>query len=231
MSITKERWAKLCQKMDAPDAAHVFDTHIEPRYSEPHRSYHTLSHIEECIRLFDSVAVWGMFDPEAFNYLKSGTKRDLLSLEVALWFHDVVYDPTRSDNEEKSAEYMEDLLERFDVDREILADAADLINLTKGHEGPLKGRAARYMLDIDLSILGEEPGKYWAFEHGIRQEYSSVPQEVYNPARIAILSKFKKLADTDELYKVKLFRGVRNNQARQNLTHAIAYLRSMPFPR
>lgn len=70
-------------------------THGEPtyralvaRYSEAHRRYHTLQHLRECLGLFDSV-----------RHLASRAAE----VEVALWFHDAIYDVERHDNEAQSA--------------------------------------------------------------------------------------------------------------------------------
>lgn len=57
-------------------------------YREPHRYYHNLNHLEEICQLI-------------LNEHEAGTNRDILL--VAAVFHDIIYNPLKGDNEEKSA--------------------------------------------------------------------------------------------------------------------------------
>ena len=83
-----ERWQRLWHTAGAngkPDPWYETLTH---RYSEPHRHYHTRRHIADCLAEFDVVR-FNASRPEA--------------VEFALWFHDAVYNPKATDNEEQSA--------------------------------------------------------------------------------------------------------------------------------
>lgn len=225
MMDLKHRWELLCDKLSIPQAKGLYNTHIEPRYSEPHRAYHNLTHIDSCLAYFAGLGESAMRDPESGMFATVATDDEVNAVELALWFHDIVYDPKASDNEDKSAEFMTDLLESFAVNRTTLYDAADLIDLTKTHTGfGVRGRGAKVLVDIDLSVLGANPKTYWQYEHAVRREYSFVPEDIYVRERIKVLQKFAERELVDRLFLTPLFKGVLNNQARQNLTHAIAYL-------
>nr|QQZ48661.1 hypothetical protein JKL49_14175 [Phenylobacterium glaciei] len=74
---------------------------LEAAYAQPHRRYHTRTHIEQCLALLDQV-------PDLMD-----SERQVLT--YAIWWHDAVYDPTASDNEAKSAEMAKRDLRDFDV--------------------------------------------------------------------------------------------------------------------
>src|SRR5580698_10201794 len=98
-----DRWLALIARVSDdfhPDAAReVFDD-LFARYTAADRRYHDFHHIEACLRLLDSVR---------------GLARHPDSIELAIWFHDVVYDSRRSDNEEASASLAVDALGRLGV--------------------------------------------------------------------------------------------------------------------
>ncbi len=94
----------------------------------------------------------------------------------------------------------------------------------------MKGRGPKFMVDVDLSILGEDPHTYWKYEHAIRREYGFVPEDVYLSERIKILRRFEAKEHVDALYRTPIFKGRFNNQARQNLAHALAYLENFTSP-
>lgn len=223
----KLRWKEFCKRAGMAEAGAVFDTHIAAAYSEPHRKYHTLAHIEECLKLLDGPAKHVLEDEPSWRILEDSDKDFYLNaLELALWFHDIVYKPTESNNEEESERVMEELCESFAVDRELIDEAADLIFLTKDHKLPPLERTmqSKLMLDIDLAILGADPESFWAYERGIRFEYNFVPEDTYRRERTKVMQRFVDQEREGRLYNTALFRGVFNNQARQNLRHLVAYL-------
>jgi len=145
----------------------VYDRLVKS-YSEPHRHYHTLDHLYACFRVLDA------HFPEASP-----------SVQLALWFHDIVYDTHSGDNEERSGEIAIEELAKIDLD---LPDVYDLILATKHHEA--QGEEAQTVVDVDLSILGETPSCYERYERDVRQEYHWVPEEVFWAHRRTILKTF-----------------------------------------
>ena len=95
--------------------------------------------------------------------------REILS--AAIWWHDVVYDATRADNEELSARLAEQHV-REDISQEV----GRLIRLTKTHDVQAGDHLGAILISIDLSILGAEPARYDAYAAAIRQEFIHVPE-------------------------------------------------------
>src|SRR5260370_5522098 len=110
-------------------------------YGARGRHYHNLTHIEDCLG-----ALAGVKNLAA-------AEREILT--EAIWWHDVVYDSTRSDNEEQSARLAEAHIRR-DLGREV----GRLIRLTKTHQVEPEDRLGAILISIDLSILGAEPARY-----------------------------------------------------------------------
>jgi predicted metal-dependent HD superfamily phosphohydrolase len=172
-------------------------------YTAPNRHYHNLQHIEDCLAALAAVK----------NI--SATEREILT--EAIWWHDVVYDATRSDNEELSARLAEQHLRT-----DLAAEVGRLIRLTKSHQVEAEDRLGAMLISIDLSILGAEPARYDAYAADIRREYAHVPDTDYRAGRAKVLSQFAArpfiFPDTD--FAVKYDR-----QARENLARELASLR------
>ena len=180
---------------------------LEAAYREPHRRYHTLAHIQACL---SELASLGGLSPA-----------DRRTLEYAIWWHDAVYDPHRSDNEEQSAELARRDLARLGVSAETIDEVARLILLTKGHEVVAGDVMGALLVSIDLSVLGAEPADYDAYAEGVRYEYAFVPEEAFRAGRAAILSRF---LESPALFPDPAFRARLEAPARTNLAREIARL-------
>ena len=143
-------------------------------------------------------------------------------VETALWFHDAVYDPRASDNEECSAELAGKSLRDGKVPAEVVDRVRRLIIATKTHDSDGQAEQA-LMLDVDLSILGSGPIRFSEYERQIRQEYSWVPLEVFVPKRIEILEKFLNRA---RLFHLPWLYDRLEPQARINLKNSITLLKA-----
>jgi len=110
-------------------------------------------------------------------------------IEMALWFHDAVYEPFSASNEEDSAEWAADWLQERGANKAVISRIADHILDTKSHDKP-KTLDGQYMLDIDLSILGTRPAVYDEYEINIRREYKRVPSFIFKKKRKTILQSF-----------------------------------------
>lgn len=171
-------------------------------YTAPSRHYHNLTHIEDCLG-----ALTGVKNLAA-------AEREILT--EAIWWHDVVYDATRPDNEELSARLAEQHIRpdlRWEVGR--------LIRLTRTHQVEPDDRLGAILISIDLSILGAEPARYDAYAAAIRQEYAHVGDGDYRAGRAKVLSLF---AARPFIFPDADFAARYDRQARQNLARELASL-------
>jgi predicted metal-dependent HD superfamily phosphohydrolase len=196
------RWTAAWQGLGAGAPALLFEQLIAA-YREPHRRYHTLQHLEECFANFD------LLRAEAENAAQS---------ELALWFHDAVYDTRRDDNEERSAHWARDSI--FPVSREAAERVHRLIMATK-HDAAPEDSDARIVVDVDLSILGAANDRFDEYERQIREEYAWVPSALYRRERRRILAAF---LSRPALFSTAAFLRRYEAQARRNLGRAIATL-------
>ena len=177
------------------------------RYSEPHRRYHTVTHIEDCLA---QVAASTDMDEN---------QRTLM--EVAIWFHDAIYDATRSDNEAESAKLAADRLAAEGAAQAFIDEVVRLILLTAGHSVQADDVLGARLVSIDLSILGAEPDRYDAYAAAIREEYAHVPEPLYRAGRAAILGRFLL---SEALFADPIWAERFEAQARANLAREIADL-------
>ena len=172
-------------------------------YTAPGRHYHNLTHIEDCLAALARVE----------NL--SAAEREILS--EAIWWHDVVYDATRSDNEELSAQLAEQ-----HVRENLRQEVGRLIRLTKTHDVRPDDHLGAILISIDLSILGAEPARYDAYAAAIRQEFIHVPEGDYRAGRAKVLSQF---AARPVVFPDAAFAARYDRQARENLARELASLR------
>jgi predicted metal-dependent HD superfamily phosphohydrolase len=149
----------------------------------------------------------------------AGADRRLLRWAI-LW-HDAIYDPTRTDNEERSAELAFDELTACGVDDSTAGEVARLILLTSGHRAQTNDHLGALLVSIDLSILGSDANRYREYVDGVRQEYSHVPEGNWRQGRAAVL---KHLLGSEPLYPDPRFRAAFEAQARRNVEEEIKSL-------
>lgn len=171
-------------------------------YTAPGRHYHNLAHIEDCLAVLAQVD--GL----------SAVEREILT--EAIWWHDVVYDPTRSDNEELSAQQAEQ-----HVRADLRGEVGRLIRLTRTHEVLAEDRLGAILISIDLSILGAEPARYDAYAAAIRQEFIHVSDADYRAGRAGVLRRFAARA---VIYPDASFALMYDQRARENLARELAEL-------
>ena len=200
----RERWKTIWLPYDrGTGSITVFDA-LAFAYTAPDRHYHTLHHVADCLALLDTCRD----DAEGPT-----------AIELALWFHDAVYDTHAADNEEQSAAWA--VREMGGGKR---ADAVHhLIFATKHGTVASAGNDHRLIADIDLAILGADEAKFWAYEAAIRREYAWVAEDIYRSKRAEILSRFLL---QDRIYQTPRFHEKYDKAARVNLRASIDRLLS-----
>ncbi|MCL8015090.1 hypothetical protein [Streptomyces sp. AS02] len=155
----------------APDPTPYADN-LLTRWREPQRHYHTLTHLTAVLDRVDELA---------------GHADDPDVVRLAAWFHDAVYLPDRSENEERSARLAERALPEAGVPAERTAEVARLVRLTTTHAPAPDDRNGQVLCDADLAILAAPPSAYAAYTAAVREEYHFVPNDAFREGRAAIL--------------------------------------------
>lgn len=198
------RWHRLMGTLGiAEEAAWGVFEDLCRRYSEAHRAYHNQAHLEALFSLLDAYAI-----PEG------------PAVALAVWFHDAVYDPTRTDNEEQSAILAQTQLKGLGLKASLSERVGELIRVTQTHQA--RDATTAWLLDADLAILGSEPEVYFAYAQAIRLEYAWMPEERYREGRVRILTGF---LERPQIYYTAPFRQRFEARARQNLTEEVLRLR------
>lgn len=197
-------WRRLWRNLGLQPQPGLEDR-ILAAYDDSQRHYHTRQHLRDSLRRFQAV---------------SGLAREPLHVELALWFHDVVYRPDSSDSEEQSALWARRSLVEAGADAEMANAVADLIRATRHDTGVPQGDAA-LLCDIDLAILGAPQGAYDRYRRAIRAEYVWVPEVLYRNGRAKILQR---LLDREQIYATEPFSRRLERRARANLTRELGEL-------
>lgn len=174
-------------------------------YSGSKRHYHTLQHLENVLLQLQEV------------------KTQINSWEAVLFtlfYHDVVYNSLKSDNEEKSAVLAEKRMVQIGAPKELIQLCKEQILATKSH-GISKNRDTNYFTDADLSILGATWEEYENYFENVRKEYSIYPDLVYKPGRKKVLNHFLVM---ERIYKTAFFCTKFEKQARENIRREILML-------
>ena len=180
---------------------------LEKTYGEKHRFYHTFQHIEACLDHLDS-----------FLTQQECPHPHLVAL--SLWFHDAIYRWHKKDNELQSALWCKQFMIIENADTKDIELVFKLIMSTAQHNAT-QNFFQQLIIDIDLSILGQEPEIYKNFEIAIRKEYKFIPSFIFNKKRKKLLSDFLK---RERIYNLDFFHLLLEDQARKNLHSAILSL-------
>ncbi|WP_202234185.1 HD domain-containing protein [Actinacidiphila reveromycinica] len=195
-------WSELLRRCrsgaDETDPA-VYGRELLARWAEPQRRYHTLDHLVAVLARVTELTVYA-HDPD--------------TVALAAWFHDAVYRPDRSENEERSAALAERALAEAGVDAERIAQVARLVRLTVDHD-PAEGDAdGEVLCDADLAVLAGDPAAYAAYAAEVREEYGFVPDEDFRAGRAEVL---RRLLALPRLFRTEYGRTHWEQVARRNV--------------
>jgi predicted metal-dependent HD superfamily phosphohydrolase len=200
-----EQWNQAWQALTSVPAPRLLYETLLACYGEPHRAYHTLQHLDECLGLLDAVKEHCRYPGE---------------VALALWFHDAIYDTGRGDNEQQSADWLAREAQALGVAKAAIARMVSLVMATRHDAQPPVGDA-QLLVDIDLAILGANEQRFAEYEQQVRQEYQWVPEAVFRQKRAAILQGF--LARRP-LYGSEVMQTRLEMAARRNLQASLAVL-------
>jgi predicted metal-dependent HD superfamily phosphohydrolase len=179
------------------------------RYAEPHRHYHTLEHIAATLTALDGARGDLAYPDEA---------------ELAVWLHDVIYEPRATDNEARSVAFAMRLLEGSGARARVAPAVAALIMATQHLGGaaavPPDHPDVAHVVDMDLGILGATPEAFARYEAQVRREYAHRSEEEWREGRRRVLGHFLALP---RIYTTPAFARL-EAPARDNLARALARL-------
>jgi len=201
-ALLTRSWHRAWQGLHAEGEGDALRRALLAGWAEPHRHYHALQHLEECLSAFEAVQALAEHPAE---------------VEIALWFHDAVYDTRASDNEERSADWAREALRAHGV----AADAGERVHalvMATRHTALPDTSDARLLVDIDLSILGASDARFAQYERQIREEYAFVPGWLFRRKRRAILQTF---LERSAIFGSPHFAAALEARARRNLRQAV----------
>lgn len=185
---------------------------LEPGLGDPARKYHNWTHIQALLTALD-----GVRDVAEFAHVR----RD--EVELAIFFHDAVYDPLATDNEARSADlFVEAAGAKPLIGADGVRKVAAMIHATASH-APVADITTRLLLDLDLGILASQRAAYDRYAANVRAEYSAVPDDKWRAGRPAVLQRF---LQRERIFQTRHFKDLLEARARQNLAREIADLGS-----
>ncbi|MGY1770435.1 HD domain-containing protein [Blastococcus sp. SYSU D00813] len=197
-------WASLAGDSDTArtEWAAVLDA-----WGQPHRRYHDRAHLAAVLGIVGEL---------------EGAAADPAAVRLAAWYHDVVYDPTRGDNEAVSAERARAGLRGL-VPEERVEEVSRLVLLTAGHDPDPDDANGAVLCDADLAVLASPPAAYAAYASAVREEYGHLSDEEFTAGRIAVLEH---LLGLGTLYRLPAVAADWTPRARANLAAELSLLRA-----
>lgn len=180
---------------------------LKKAYSHRSRAYHNLTHINSMLDL-------------STRFIEDLEDPDLLLCSI--WYHDLIYNALRKDNELKSANKAKEVLEQLNCSPERIARCHRQIMLTKNHKVEVTDSIdERLLIDFDLEILSRDWNLYETYTKQIRKEYWMYPGPIYRKGRKEAMIHF---LERDFIYQTEIFRSSKEEKARENIKREIEEL-------
>jgi len=200
-------WVRLLGRYGvSPAAAYPVFDRLVAAHAEPHRFYHTLEHLAEMFKVAGKLA---------------DAAGDPAAVQLAIWFHDSVYDPRATDNEARSAALAHELLRPLGIPEELLVHVAAMIRATAHTATGDVDTETAVLLDADLAILSAEERRYARYAADVRREYAWVADAAFRAGRTKVLEGF--LA-RPRIYRTERMHAAAEEAARANLRTEIERL-------
>jgi predicted metal-dependent HD superfamily phosphohydrolase len=207
VEVLQDAWREVWHDLGVPAPDDALRDALILRYGEPHRHYHTLQHLEECLALLRGARAAAAHPGE---------------VALALWFHDAVYDPLSGSNEAESAAWAR----RAALSAGLAPDAAARIHalvLATRHDAPPASGDAALVADIDLAILGADAARFDEYERQVRAEYAPVPDALFRNGRRRILER---ILARERIFTTPAFHARYEARARGNIERSLAAVRA-----
>lgn len=199
-------FSKLISKYtDQRDLIDKYWEELIEMYTQPHRYYHNLRHLEVIINELANVE----------NLIN-----DYEAVLFAVFYHDVIYNVANNDNEARSADWAKTRMKDLGIHHQMIDKVNNYILATQSHDGNIDTDGA-YFLDADLCVLGKNWDEYLTYAQSVRGEYSIYSDELYNAGRKKVLQQ---LLLKPTIYQSTYFQHKYEAQARENMTREIALL-------
>ncbi len=155
-------------------------------YTTQERHYHTLTHLknllDQLLQVKTEIADWN-------------------TILFTLFYHDIIYNPLKNDNEDQSAQLAVQRMRELNLPPSTIEKCRGQILATIGHQVAID-QDTNYFTDADLSILGAERELYLQYTKNVRKEYNDYPDLVYNAGRAKVLKHFLAM---EKIYKTEYF--------------------------
>ncbi|MEU0596690.1 hypothetical protein ABZ484_00260 [Streptomyces sp. NPDC006393] len=209
LDALRSRWTRALEGARGPGGGPdpvPYADNLLARWQEPQRHYHTLTHLTAVLEHVDVLEEYAA-DPD--------------TVRLAAWFHDAVYLPERSENEERSARLAERALPEAGVPEAKTAEVARLVRLTVTHDPADDDPDGQVLCDADLAILASAPSGYAAYAAAVREEYHFVPNDAFREGRAAVL---RQLLALPHLFRTPYAQRHWEATARYNITSELEML-------
>ncbi len=201
----EDLWNRCREGAGGASATRAWEA-VSGGYGEAHRRYHTPAHIDHCLGQFD---------------LARGVIDSADAVEMAIWFHDVVYDSGAADNERRSADLFLELAgDGFSADFRSLIDELVMVTV---HRNPPVTDAQCYVVDIDLSSFGLPWEEFVRDSVAVREEFPHLSDADYYPRQREFMES---LLARPQFCFTDFFRARHQQRARTNIRRHLDVLRA-----
>ncbi|MDB5191939.1 MAG: hypothetical protein JWQ96_1502 [Segetibacter sp.] len=209
IDIVKGKWDQLTSYSKKDELKNSFWQEIAESYTADDRHYHNMDHLVRLFKLLE-------------EHLPEIQQPAIVAFSII--YHDLVFNTSKSDNEEQSAAKAKEQLQLINLRSDLISHVESFILATRDHkvsdDFQLKNDLS-YFLDFDLAILGAPWEEYDAYRQNIRQEFLQYRGPVYKAGRIEAL---KKLMIKPSLFHTDIFKNTYEQQARENMEHELSLL-------
>ena len=180
---------------------------ILENYTKKWKFYHNLNHVYSFVNLF-----------EKYNKFINNHKNEFL---ISIYFHDIIYIPSRNDNEEESINIFNKFYNEVKPNNLNKEKAIEFIAETKNHSlSKDYDFELDLFLDMDMQIVSDE--NWEDYENKIRKEYCFVDETEYKNKRKQFLQS---LVNKNRIFRTQIFYDTYEQIAKNNITNIINKLK------